>query len=143
MKKIKSMILVIGLLAATLLSGCSGLKQPTTQQRIVFAAKTAAYVGTAEYLTQKPKDKPAFISASMQLHALATQTNIDLVNILAIVNQLPIKELKSEQARIVVTAGTLLLIQYGETLPVDRLKDLQPVAAAIGDGIDLAAAAVP
>ena len=134
MKKIISSLMVFAL------CGCSGLNQPTTQQRVVTAAKLAAYVGTSEYLAKRPGAKDDFLSASGQLHALATQTNIDLINILAIVNELPIKELKSEQAKIIITAGELLIIQYGQSLPVDQLRNLKPVAQAIADGIDLGAA---
>jgi hypothetical protein len=135
--------LVAAIIAPITFTGCSSLSKPTTQQRVVTAAKLAAYVGSSEYLLKVPASKPKFVAASSQLRALAAQTNIDLVSILAIVNTLPVKELKSPQAQIIITAGTLLLSDYAGSLPLDKLNDLKPVAIAMADGIDLATAGSP
>ena len=131
--------IVILSLFGFLLFSCAGCKttNQTTQQRVITAAKLAAYVGTAEYVLQHPDSKPKFVLAANQLTVIAAQDHVDLVALLAIVNQLPVKELKSDQARIIITVSTLLLSDYAGSLPVDKLDNLKPVAKAIADGINL------
>jgi len=49
-----------------------------------------------------------------------------------------VKELKSDRARIYVTAATLLISDYAGTVPLEQIAELKPVATAIREGIELA-----
>lgn len=134
MKKIPILFLSVALLLSP---GCASLNNPTTAQRVQSAAKIAAYVGTTEYVRAHPETKPAFVIARDELRVLATAEALDFATLLAVINKLPVKEIKNERATMVITVAGLLLSDYAGSLPVDRLATLQPVAAAIASGIDL------
>lgn len=140
MKKILCLFpLVASLVAApiiiTTFTGCA--TNQADGQRVQTAAKLAAYVGTAEYLRGHPETRPAFVLAAQQLAVLESQEHIDLATLMAVVNQLPVKELKSERATLIVTAATILLSDYAGSLPVEQLDELKPLAKAIREGINL------
>lgn len=132
-----SALLLAGLL---FLSGCAtpnGTDAPTAA-RITPAVKLAAYVGTAEYLRAHPESRDQFATAATELTTLTDADQVDLATLLAIAHRLPVKELKSDRAAIYVTAATILLTDYGATIPADQLNQLQPIARAMRDGIELA-----
>ena len=118
-------------------SGCATVS-PTTKARVETAAKAAAYLGSSEYLRSHPETRPAFELARNQLAALETAETVDLVTLLSIVRQLPVKELKTERATMIVTAATILLSDYAGSLPVEKLNELKPLAGSIRQGLDLA-----
>lgn len=127
-------ILVLGCLGI-FSSGCS--TTPDTAQRVQSAAKVAAYVGTSTYLAEHPYALHGFLAARDSLLTLEQAEQIDFATLLAIVQRLPIKELKSETAVIVITSATILLSDYGGAIPVERLEELRPLVAAIRAGIEL------
>lgn len=129
-----SLLLLLGLAG---LAGCATPTNPDTVAKIASAAKIAAYVGTKEYLGQHPEKKSDFLIARDALLVIETSEHVDLAALLKIVNQLPVKELKSPDAVLIITASTILLTDYTKQLPVDQLDNLKPVAAAIREGIDL------
>lgn len=124
-------------LAASLMVGCSTMT-PTQSQRVQTAAKVAAYVGSAEYLRANPETRPAFVLAKTELIKLSQAENLDWVTLLAVVNRLPIKQLENERAKMIVTVATITLSDYAGQLPLDRLKELQPLAGALAEGLTLA-----
>lgn len=136
MKAIK-LILSIACIA-TLLVGCSTPSGVNEAKRLETSAKVAAYVGSAEYLKIHPDKKDAFVSASRSLLAVEQSETVDVATLLAIVNKLPLKELKSEHAVIAITAATIMLTDYAGSLQLDQLNSLKPVVKAIREGIDLA-----
>ena len=134
--KIK-IICSLGLLLLVSSVGCKTAAPADTLQRIQTACKAAAYIGTAEYLETHPDAKNQFTAVATELEILAAQDTIDYVTILAVVNHLPIKELKSGNARIAITAATILLSDYAGSLPVGTAGTLKPVAASLAAGIRL------
>lgn len=124
-------------MAMGLMLGCA-TTSPTDLQRIESATKLAAYVGAAEFLASNPESQPAFVAARDELLLLEKQEHIDVTVLMGIVNRLPVKELKSSQARLAITAATLLLTDYAGSLSLDKLDNLKPVAASIRAGLDLA-----
>jgi hypothetical protein len=134
-------ILTAVTLAATLcVTGCKTVEQT---QRLSTATKVAAYVGTKEYLLANPEARPKFEQAERELFALESAETLDAITLLAIAQRLPVKELKSERAAIYVTAATILLSEYGSSIPIEQLKNLQPVAKAMREGIALGLGSVP
>lgn len=117
------------------LTGCA--TAPTAPQRVASAAKIAAYVGTSELLLAHPEMRLKFEIARDTLRVIEESDTVDLATLLAVVNRLPVKELKSERAMIVVTSATILIADYGGALPVEQLGNLKPVARAIREGIEL------
>jgi hypothetical protein len=151
--KIKSVALLglslIGLLA---LAACKSTTTVTTDPfgnsvtnvtktidtvRVATISRQAATVGTSEVLASHPEWRPQFQLAADNLRQLATSPSISLDSLLAIAQQLPVKELKSQAARLSFEGATLLIsaIDVPE-LPADRLAQLQPIAQAIADGIN-------
>lgn len=133
MKKIFASLLLCAL--ALNFPGCA--TAPQTTARIASAGKVAAYVGTAEFLRAHPEARIGFEAARDSLRVLETSGHVDLAMLLAIVNRLPVKELRSERALIIVTAATILITDFGGALPLEQLDNLKPVARAIREGIEL------
>lgn len=131
-------ILMIVFTAAVLLgAGCS-TTNTAQDQRVATGAKLAVYVGSAAYLKEHPEKRAAFVTARQELRVLEAAETIDFVTLFAIVNRLPIKELKSPEAQIAITASTILLTDFAGSLPVDQLERLRPIVTAIRQGLDLA-----
>lgn len=127
------MVLVSGLV---LLAGCATTPE-TAINRAAIAAKLAAYVGTAEYLREHPDKRGEFERARDQLKLLASAEQVDMVTLVAIAQQLPIEELKSREARLIVLGAMTLLVADAQG-PVPLGENLKPIAAAMREGIDLA-----
>lgn len=133
MKKLTSLVV-----AASLMVGCVTPIKPDTSQRMQTAAKVAAYVGGKAYLDKNPNSRPAFELAQKELLSLSQAENLDWVTLLAVVNRLPVKELKNQEAQMIITVATITLSDYAGQLPLDRLKELQPLAGALAEGLTLA-----
>lgn len=137
---IKNIVLATVLLTASLsFTGCqtAAISQASIA-RIQTAAKLAAYVGTTEYLRVHPEQRAGFVLARDLLGQIETSPTVDLPTLLAVVNKLPVKELKTERAQLIVSSATLLLSDYAGQLPLEKLNELKPVAASIREGIELA-----
>lgn len=145
MKKLIAALLSASLLTAPvlvlpLLTGCASLNDGlsgSNAQRIQTSVKLAAYLGTSAYLTKNPQTRPAFVTARDQLLLLSTAENIDAATLLAIVSQLPVKELNGDQSKLIITAATIILSDFAGELQLDQLKQLQPIAKSMADGITL------
>jgi len=134
--KIKNLISTIGLLAMlAAFTGCHTLT-PADSARIASISKQAATIGTTEILKSHPEWRPQFQEAADELHALAISPTIGVSGLLAIAQRLPVKELKSDTARLSFEGATLLIsaIDVPE-LSAERVAQLQPIAQAIADGI--------
>lgn len=116
-------------------TGCHTLT-PADSARIATASKQAATIGTTEILKAHPEWRPQFQLAADELRQLASAPSIGVNDLLAIAQRLPVKELKSDTARLSFEGATLLISVIDvPTLPADRIAQLQPIAQAIADGI--------
>jgi hypothetical protein len=109
----------------------------STLARIKTTCKLAAYVGTAEYLKEHPASRPQFEQASAALKILENAETIDFATLLAIVQRLPIDQLGNADTKIIITAATIILSDWGGSLSLDQLDNIRPVAGAIRQGIEL------
>lgn len=138
MKSIKVVLVVaIGMV----FTGCAtvGNGNVSTVDKMIPIAKTAAYVGTFYAMKEHPEWRPSFETAVAELKFLEAQEKIEFVTLISIVNRLPIKELQSDEAALIVGTATILLSEYGGmAVPLEQVKDLHPVVTAIRDGIELA-----
>lgn len=130
-----SKIIPIILLALCVLipTGCSTLNGQSPQLK--SAALVAAYVGTAETLRAHPEYRAGFELAARELRVLE-DGNVDALKLMEIVQRLPVKELKSDRATIIITAATILLTDQIGATPIEKLNDLKPVVSAIRQGIE-------
>ena len=132
MKKVQALFALIGML--TLAAGCSTLSG-SQKARIHTGVTVAAYVGTVETLRAHPEYRLGFEAAALELKALE-DGQIDTIKLLEIVNRLPVKELKSDRAQMIITAATIVLADEIGATPIEKLNDLKPVVAAIREGIE-------
>jgi hypothetical protein len=119
---------------AMLATGCASIGRNSS---LVTSVKVAAYTGTAVGLADHPEWRRGFEEAHADLALIEQAEVIDFVFVLAVVQRLPVKELKSDKAAILITAATILLSDYGGSLPLDRLEELRPVVKAMREGIGL------
>ena len=139
-KKVITLLFPLLLLAG----GCATTAAKPDVDRIAPVVKTAAFVGTFYFLQEKPAAEPAFRIALNELRLLEAAESIDFNNILWIVNRLPVKELKSDEAVLIVTSATILLAELGgPSVPIERLRELRPIVVALRQGIDLALQQTP
>lgn len=136
MKSIKALFAIIGLCA---LAACSTMS-PQTESRIRTSATIAAYIGTVETLRKHPEYRVGFETAAAELRVLE-DGKIDTIKLLEIVNRLPVKELKSDRAQMIITAATIVLADEIGATPIEKLDDLKPVVGAIREGIERGLAA--
>lgn len=116
---------------------------PTGERDISTTIKAAAYLGTAYALAERPEWRKDFEEAVIDLKLVESGATIDLVTVLAIVNRLPIKELKNSKATILITGAIILLGDYGASLPPDQMEKIRPVVKAMREGIELGLGPAP
>lgn len=122
---------------------CIGCQTPTGQRDIAPAIKTAAYMGTAYAILENPSWRKGFEEAVFDLKLLEAAETIDFTMVLSIVNRLPVKELRSSKAAILITSATILLSDYGGSLPLDQFEKLKLVVKAMREGIELGLGPTP
>lgn len=128
------------LIAATLLM--LGCQTANFERNMTATIKYAAFTGTAISLDEHPEWRSQFNEVRMNLEVIEQQSIIDFTLVMAIVYRLPIKELKSSEARIIITAATMLLQDFGGSVDLSTEK-IKPVVTALKDGIALGMLATP
>jgi hypothetical protein len=97
--------------------------------------KQVTFEGTQLVIAEHPEWREHFLTAADELNVVANSPTIDLNTVLEIVNRLPVKELKSRDARLAISGARLLLVFVGVEIPVDKAEKLRPVVIALRDGI--------
>jgi hypothetical protein len=122
------------------LTGCKTAPDGTQTadiERIARVTKEAATIGTMEVLARRPDWRAHFQIAHVELLALEKSDKITLDSILNIVSRLPVKELRSDDARLAITGARLLIsaIDVPE-IDAERLAQLRPIVVALREGIE-------
>lgn len=121
------------LFAASLLSGCATAPDGTTDY--APAIRTAVAIGTSIAVQEHPEWRPQFETVMHKLRTVEEQEQIDFGIVLQLVQTLPVKELRSDSARIAFTSASILLSGYGgPKVDVTRIK---PVVTALREGFEL------
>lgn len=150
MKKLTATLLVTVTLMLTAL-GCAttGVGSPSKKeviQSVAPAVKAAAFGGSFYALKERPDWLPGFQTAAKELRVIENTEVIDFTLVLAIVARLPIAELQSEDARLAITMGTIVLSGYaanGKVVDLSKLNDYKPIVKALREGVELALGARP
>lgn len=134
MKTTFKLLAVIAILGLTLLGCKSASQQQSLEDSIEIVAQTAV----GELLIEKPAWKPKFQEAATDLKILEATPNVTMANVIAIVQRLPVQELKSPRGRLYVSGGLLLLQKTGAALKLDEDNSdkVQGVARALRTGIE-------
>lgn len=121
-------------LCALIAAGC----QTTNDNRnVASAVKTAAFVGTSMALLEHPEWRSHFEQARGDLALVEQMEAIDFTMVLAIVHRLPVKELRSPEAALIITGAAIILADYGGEIPLDQIEQARPVIVALRQGIEL------
>jgi outer membrane murein-binding lipoprotein Lpp len=134
------LILIAALLAPFTFSGCALLsKTSTTEQKasdVQKLAHVAALAGTQAALLQNPEYRPAFETALASLDTAVQAKAINGIVLRQILASLPIKELKSDEARIAIVSATMLYdLTVGDTMNVEMPAYVLAAATGIRDGL--------
>lgn len=133
------------LLACSILAtapGCAVFSKSSTQaqkasevQHLCFAA---ASIGTSEALRQKPDWKAQFVAAYQDLDQLVVQKTVTGELLRNVINSLPVKELKSDTARIAIEGATFVFdASVGNTVNIEAQVYVLAAATGIRDGMKL------
>lgn len=143
--KTKSIIVLTVLSFVTsiciLMSGCvNGTPTPLTLSVIRVAANS----GVSVALVDRPDWRPQFVEARDELKTLLNAGSISGEQLKSILNRLPVKELKSTEARIVISNTTILFDDYiRQATEINRVAAVGDVALAIYDGLNVALESTP
>lgn len=142
MRKIITTLLLVSVLAVSPLyiTGCVGPNQPrpTTQQRIETGLKIAGQIGTGIALTEHPEWRNGFEKAVQDLKIIESGDVVTIQHLLAIIQRLPVKELKSPNAILYIQSGILLLNEFGvpNELPLEQSANVKSAAKSLREGIE-------
>lgn len=149
------MAMVCGLALCAGVTGCattgSTESRPTDAQasapanldELKFWAGTAASIGTAYALRHNPETRPYFETAVGALSQLIEAQNFSPVSFAQALSGLKIKELKSEEAQLLITTATIIFQRYGREVVVDRASYVAVTMVTVRDAIRDALAATP
>jgi hypothetical protein len=135
-KIIQYLLLTIAISMAT---GCATSDGPARDpvQEVAFWSYTAASVGATYALSENPAARPYFESAVKALDGFIATTNVNPLALHEALSQLPIKELKSTEARLLITTATIVYQRYGNELTIDQTNYVGSVMRAVRDGLKL------
>lgn len=132
-------------LVLALLSGCatsSGQNEGLTDakvKKIATVVELASYNGTYLFIENNPDKAKIFREVAKNLDILL-EDEITLDKFLIIVSQLPIKELQSKEAKIIVNNSIVLFGVFQDDLikldQLEQVKKLKPVILALKHGIE-------
>lgn len=139
MTKIK-FLFAIPLSALFVLTGCKTVPNPIT----IGAIQSAANIGASIALNDNPALRPQFQAAHDQLGTFLKDGKLTSAQLTTILNLLPIKELKSDTARIIITTTLVLFDSYiQQATDITKVASIQIVGSALYNGLDTALNATP
>jgi hypothetical protein len=132
----KYITLLIASVALLLGQGCASLNGGgDASKEIVFWANTAALLGTQEAIAKNPELRPKFELALASLNALVDAGSTDPLAFRNVLNTLPVKELKSREARIAINLASIAFYRYGQSVALDDKSHVASALRAVRDGI--------
>ncbi len=135
-------ILLAGLLVCSPItfSGCALFSGTATQEQKLADVRALTYaaaaLGTQEALLQNPGWRLRFLSAYENLNKLVNQGTVTGSLLRDVLATLPVKELKSPQARVAIETATMLYdVTVGSKLDIGRAPYVNAAATGIRDGL--------
>lgn len=125
---------ILAVSAVALFTGCTTVKN---EQSLESKSKAVAYIATVKVLEEKPQWQPHFEHARDDLKIILAAETIGLPEVLAIVQRLPIKELKGNDATLIIGASMIFFEDDLGTLAIDNPTWLRAVCRGLIAGITL------
>ncbi len=143
MKTRRAFITTAATLALVALPGCALLNPNATVKEKAAQAQALAYsassIGVSVTLELKPMTKPAFLLAYTNLNALVESGQITGQTLRDIVKTLPVQELTSPIAKIIVDNASMLFdLATGKPVDLNSAPIVLGVATGIRDGMRVA-----
>jgi hypothetical protein len=114
-------------------TGCASVgKQPADYAP---AVKQAALDGTILAIGEHPEWREHFLTAADELNVLANAPVINFQTVIDIANRLPVKELKSKDAKLAISGARIVLAFVQVEVPLDKVEKYRPIVVALRDGI--------
>lgn len=135
----KQTMMAIGV-AAALITGAGGCATTNmTEGDVALVAQDVQDVareGTIVALSEKPEWRANITLVRDQLNAVSAQGDVVTFNdVLNIIQQLPIAELKSTEARLAITSTRIILRRAGRNVELGNIQSIRPVVIALATGI--------
>lgn len=131
----KYITLLIASVALLLGQGCASIGNSNGTQELAFWANAAANIGTQEALAEHPELRPKFETALASLNALVDAGSTDPLAFRNVLNTLPVKELKTREARIAINLASIAFYRYGQSVALDDKSYVGAALRAVRDGI--------
>jgi hypothetical protein len=123
--------------------GCALLSKTSTADQklrdVQNLSYAAASIGTSEALLQNPAWRTRFVTVEKELDQLIAVKSLTGDLLRTLINDLPVNELKSPQARIAIESATVLFdSSVGTTINIEDEPYLLAAATGIRDGLKVA-----
>ena len=123
--------------------GCALFSKNSTQAQKAGEVRNLCYaaasIGTAEALKQNPQWRQPFTTTYQNLDQLVTQKTVTGDLLRSVINGLPVKELKSDTARIAIEGATMLFdANVGNTVNIEAQVYITAAATGVRDGMKIA-----
>lgn len=120
-----------------LLTGCITADKA---RMICPQVETIAARGTKSVLLANPQHRAGFEAAAVLLEQAAKDTTLDFTDLAAVLDKLPVRELQSEDARLLIDTGLItikLLFPNDPALDVSDYESATVIAGCLAGGIHL------
>ena len=126
--------------ACMFVDGCALFSSSATTDQKAMDVRNLSYaaasLGTQEALLQNPAWKPQFVTAYWNLNTLVERKVVTGTLLRQVLAGLPVKELKSPQARLAIDAALMLFdATAGTTVDLEKSAYLLAAATGIRDGL--------
>lgn len=147
MKKIKNIIAALVLVSALVLTGCVTSTQldpfgaPVVVKtvdipRVAAVTKEVTTIGISLALANNADLLPKLQIAVQELDTLAASDTITPELIIAILDQIPIKQFRSPEGVIAFNSAKVVLVAAGwSNVDLVRIEQLRPIVVALRDGL--------
>jgi hypothetical protein len=128
-------------LASFSITGCAIFSKSASQEQkladVRNLSRAAASIGTQEAILQNPLWLPRFVAARNELKNLVESKAITGALLRSVIASLPVKELKSPQAKIAIDSASMLWdVAVGGRLNIEQAPYLYAAASGILDGFN-------
>lgn len=121
-----------------LFAGCATVQEDRIAQ-VRILSYAAASIGTREALTQNLAWRPQFELAYANLNTLVENKTVTGEFLRGVLSSLPVKELKSDSARIAIEGATILYdVIVGDKVNLEAAPYVMAAATGIRDGMKVA-----
>lgn len=129
----KQILTLIALGSLLFTAGCASTGK--TPVDYAPAVKQAAQEGTILALSEHPEWREHFLTAADELNIIALAPTINFQTVIDIVNRLPVKELKSKDAKLAISGARIVLAFVQVEVPLDKVEKYRPIVVALRDGL--------